>query len=98
MEDNRDKTYLDEDDEIVTLTYDNGEKEDFYLIAELDYAEKWYAYLVPVEPDEEFEDDEVLVYEIASDEDGNECFLPVEDDDLVVKLVDMLNDELGEEE
>lgn len=98
MEDNMDKTYLDEDDEIVTLTYDNGDKEDFYLLAELDYEEKWYAYLVPVEPDEDFAEDEVLVYEIGSDEDGNECFLPVEDDELVEKLVDMLNDELSEQE
>jgi len=91
-------TNIDENDEIVTLTYDDGSQEDFYSLAELDYKDKWYIYLQPVEPDEEFEDDEVLIYEVANDENGDEVFLPVEDDALVNELIDELNDAIEAEE
>ena len=89
-----DETVSQEEDEIITLTYDNGDQEDFYEIAELDYESKWYVYMQPVTPSEEFNEDEVIVYEMAEDEDGQEVFLPVDDEDLLAKLVDMLNNEL----
>ncbi|HOO22314.1 MAG TPA: DUF1292 domain-containing protein [Clostridia bacterium] len=91
---NEKDTLIQEEDEIVTLTYDDGSQEDFYDIAELDYEGKWYIYLQPVEPSDEFAEDEVIVYEIAEDDSGEEIFLPVEDDALMQKLVDMLNEEL----
>lgn len=92
------KTIIDENEEVVTLTYDDGTQEDFYTIAELDYEGKWYAYLVPVEPDEDFDEDEVLIYEIAEGEEGEEVFLPIEDDALLDKLAEMLNEEIAESE
>lgn len=87
-------TMIQEDDEIVTLTYEDGSSEDFYDIAELDYDGKWYIYLQPVTPSEEFAADEVLIYEMAQEEEGQEVFLPVEDVKLMDKLVQMLNDEI----
>ena len=66
------KTMIDENDEIVTLTFDDGSQEEFYVMAELDYEGRWYSYLVPVDPDDDFDDDEVLVYEIAEGEDGED--------------------------
>ncbi len=92
----KEKTYIEEDDEIVTLTYDDGDTEDFYNLAELDYEGKWYIYLTPVNPTEDFADDEVIIYEMATDEEGNEEFLPIEDDDLLDKLIDLLNAEAAE--
>ncbi|HKL74110.1 MAG TPA: DUF1292 domain-containing protein [Clostridia bacterium] len=89
-------TQIQEDDEIVTLTYDDGTKEDFYDIAELDYEDKWYIYLQPVNPSVEFDEDEVLIYQMAEDEDGQEVFLPVEDEKLIEKLIGMLNDEIAD--
>ncbi len=88
------KTEIEEDDEIVTMTYEDGTSEDFYCIAELDYQGKWYAYLQPVEETEDFGEDEVLIYEIGEDETGAEIFLPIEDDDLLNTLVDELNKEI----
>lgn len=55
------ETFFDENEELVTLTFDDGTEEVFELIAELDYEGKWYAYLVPQEPSEDFDDDEVLI-------------------------------------
>lgn len=94
----KDNTLIEEGDEIVTLTYDDGSQEDFYNLAELDYEGKWYAYLAPVEPTDEIAEDEVLIYEIAEGGEGEEVFLPVEDDDLLDILVNMLNEELENEE
>ncbi len=92
------KITIDENDEIVTLTFDDDVQEDFYCMAELDYKGKWYAYLQPVEEMEDFDDDEVLIYEIGEDENGEELFLPIEDDALLNELIDHLNDTLDEME
>lgn len=91
-------TNIDENDEIVTLTYDDGSQEDFYSLAELDYQGKWYIYLQPVEPEEDFDEDEVLIYELAQDEKGEEIFLPVEDEELLNALIEELNDAIEEDE
>ena len=92
------KTVVDEDDEIVTMTYEDGTTEDFFCIAELDYEGKWYAYLQPVEETDDFAEDEVLIYEIGEDENGDEIFLPVEDDELLDKLVEELNNSVDEDD
>lgn len=99
FEEKKRKTEVEEDDEIVTMTYEDGTSEDFFCIAELDFEGKWYAYLQPVEETEDFGDDEVLIYEIGEDENGEEIFLPIEDDALLEKLVDELNNSIenGEE-
>ena len=96
--DKKKKIDVEEDDETIVMTYDDGTQEEFYLIAQLDYEDKWYAYLQPVEETEDFSDDEVLIMEIAEDEEGNEIFLPVEDDELLNKLIDELNDSLAEDD
>lgn len=87
-------TMIDENDEIITMTYDDGTSENFFSLAELEYEGKWYNYLEPVDPPEDYEEGEVIVYEEATDENGEEIFLPVEDDDLLQKLVDYLNEEI----
>ena len=89
---------LDENDEIITMNYDDGTSENFYCLAELDYKNKWYAYLEPVDPDDDYEDGEVYVYEIGEDEKGEEIFLPVDDEKLLNELVDLLNKELNQDE
>lgn len=95
MNEERDNLEMQEEDEIITLTYDDGTSEEFYNIAELDYEDKWYIYLQPVTGNGVAED-EVLVYEMAEDEAGEEMFVPVEDETLLEKLVDMLNSEIQE--
>lgn len=95
MNDNE-KTYIEEDDEIVTLTYADGGTEDFYDLAELDFEGKWYIFLTPVNPSEEFPEDEVLIYEMIGEAE-NEEFLPVEDEELLDKLIEILNDEAAKE-
>ncbi|MFA6866712.1 MAG: DUF1292 domain-containing protein [Clostridia bacterium] len=96
MEENKDEILQEEDDEIITLTFDDGVKQNFYNIAELDYKGRWYIYLQPKELDDDFEEDEVIIYEMTEDEDGNEVFLPIEDENLIEELVQELNNAVKE--
>ena len=97
MTDQKDKTFIDENDELITMTYEDGTSENFYNLAELDYEGKWYIYLEPVDPPDDYEEGEVLVYEEAEDENGEEVLLPVEGEELLNKLVDLLNSEIEKE-
>lgn len=97
MTDQKNKTFIDENDELITMTYEDGTSENFYNLAELDYEGKWYIYLEPVDPPDDYEEGEVLVYEEAEDENGEEVLLPVEDEELLNKLVDLLNSEIEKE-
>lgn len=87
-------TFVEENDEIVTLSFDDGVTEDFYNLAELDFEGKWYIFLAPVEPDEQFAEDEVLIYEMVGTGDDEE-FLPIEDEELLDKLINLLNEEVA---
>ena len=97
MTDQKDKTFIDENDELITMTYEDGTSENFYNLAELDYEGKWYIYLEPVDPPDDYEEGEDLVYEEAEDENGEEVLLSVEDEGLLNKLVDLLNSEIEKE-
>ena len=93
-----DETVLTDEEEIVTLTLDDGTEEDFVVIAELDYNGKWYTYLQPADMENsDFEEDEVLIYESLDLGDGEEEFLPVEDESLLEILVGFLNEEADKE-
>ena len=95
MEENKTTNIQDIEEEKVTLDYENGESEEFYVIAELDYKGKWYAYLEPVVKPEGYMDGELLIYELTVDEaTGDDVYTPVYDDNLLEALIDMLNDEL----
>lgn len=72
-----------DDNEIITLEDINGNNVDFYHIATFDYKEKWYIILQPVEPMEGVAEDEVIIYELGVDEDGNDKFVPIEDETLL---------------
>lgn len=72
-----------ESDDIITLVDMDGKDVDFYHIATIDYKEKWYIFLQPVEPMEGIAEDEVIIYELGIDEDGDDKFIPIEDEELL---------------
>lgn len=83
-----------EEDVIVPMVFDDGTSEEFYLLAELDYKGKWYAYFEPVKPSDDFEEGDILIYEEGENEEGEEIYIPVTDDKLLDALLQQLNDEL----
>lgn len=80
------KDALVEDDDIITLMGEDGAEEEFYHIATIDYDDKWYIFLHPVEEQEGIAEDEALIFEIGEDEEGNDLFNLVEDDELIDKV------------
>ncbi len=82
-----DANKMDEDDDIIVLHNETTDKdEEFYHLATLDVDDKWYIVMKPVEKLEDISDDEVLIYEIVEDEDGNDTFAPIEDENQLEKV------------
>ena len=76
-----------EDDDIIVLYNEETDKdEEFYELATLDVDNKWYIVMKPVEQLPDIADDEVLIYEIIEDKEGNSNFAPIEDDGVLEKV------------
>lgn len=84
-----DQNVAEEDDDIITLYNEATEKEDdFYHLATLDVDKRWFIVMKPVEKLDDIGDDEVLIYEIVENADGNDEFAPIEDEALLQKVFD----------
>lgn len=74
-----------QDDEIIVMVDEDGKEVEFTHIATLDYDNEWYIYVQPVELGD-MDEDEMFIFKIEEDENGNDLFTPVEDEDLLDKL------------
>jgi uncharacterized protein YrzB (UPF0473 family) len=83
-----------EEDEVVTLTDDDGNDVDFYVLAELDYKDKWYIYLEPVELNEEYQEGEIIIFELGENEEGEEVFIPINDEKLLQEVFELFIKEI----
>ncbi len=82
-----DQNNMSEDEDIITLYNEATDKdENFYHLATLDVDKRWFVVLKPVEKLEDIADDEVLIYEITEDENGNDIFVTIEDEELLDKV------------
>ena len=87
--------FAEEEDDIITLfNEETGKEEEFYHIATLDVDDRWFIVMKPAEELPDFEEDEVLIYEIVADEDGNDMFAPIEDEELLNKVFKEFENEL----
>ncbi len=84
-----DQNTSEDDDDIIVLYNEQTDKdEEFYHLATLDVDNKWYVVMKPVEKLEDIGEDEVLIYEITEDKDGNSSFEAIEDDAILQKVFD----------
>ena len=84
---------------IITLLDDNDNPIDFEIIEMLEIAGKRYAFLLPLNDEEEVtEEDEAVIFRIDTGDDGEEIFAYIEDDEEWEMVVDAYNDMLFEEE
>lgn len=93
------------DDDIVTLTSDDGEEIDFVEIAGIAHKGNFYAILQPVELIDGMEDDEALVFLVERLENGEDKFSIVLDDEIIDavfaeynRLLDSVENDDGDEE
>lgn len=71
------------EEDIVTLTGENGEDIDFVEIAGIVYKDNFYAILQPVKLIAGMSDDEALVFKVTTDKQGEDTFDIELDDDII---------------
>ena len=69
-----------EREDIVQLVDEDGTEVDFEHLMTLEHKGQTYICLVPVEPMEDVEEDELVILRIETDEDGNDYYTSIDDD------------------
>lgn len=90
------------EDDIVELTGDDGKKMKFYFVGTIEYKGKTYSAFEPAEAIEGIEDDDLIIFELAGDDEETAELLPIEDDALLDEVFNefcrvMEEDELADE-
>ena len=89
-------------DDIVELTTDDGKKLKFYFVGTIEYKGKNYSAFEPAEQIDGIEDDDLVIFELAGDDEETADLLPVEDEKLLDEVFEefcrvLEEDELAEE-
>lgn len=90
-------------EDIVELTTDDGKKLKFYFVGTIEYKGKNYSAFEPAEQIDGIEDDDLVIFELAGDDEETADLLPVEDEALLDEVFEefcrvLEEDELDEEE
>ena len=90
------------EDDIVELTTDDGKKLKFYFVGTIEYKGKNYSAFEPAEEIDGIEDDDLVIFELAGDDEETADLLPVEDEKLLDEVFEefcrvLEEDELAEE-
>lgn len=90
-----------EEDDLITLLDDDGNELKFFHSATVDYKGGWYIFLQPAEDMEDIEDDEVVIFKLEKDENGDDLFQPIEDekllDEVYAEYEKLVEESIGEE-
>ena len=88
---------IDMDEEIFELVDDEGNTVPFALLDVLEFEDDTYLALEAIdEEDAGDEEGEVVFMLVTRDEEGEDCYEPVEDDDLCERLFDLYLKHLDE--
>ena len=88
-----------EQDDLIELVDDEGNTVSFEHLATLQHEDVYYLVLSPTDAEEDEEGSVPVVFmEIGEDENGEETYLPVEDDELCELLLEQLSDLQEEQE
>ena len=75
-----------DEENVVVLTDEDGKDVRFLHIMTFDFEESFFVAMTPEEDQEDIENGEVLLMEILEDEDGNDCYVPIENEDRLDKI------------
>lgn len=88
-----------EQDDLIELVDEEGNTVSFEHLATLQHEDVYYLVLSPTDAEEDEEGSVPVVFmEIGEDENGEETYLPVEDDELCELLLEQLSDLQEEQE
>lgn len=77
----------DEGSDRITLTDENGQTQEFEFLDFIDYSDKQYAVLAPLEG--EADDDQVLIFEVENADQENNTLIPVTDEGLANAIFEL---------
>ena len=86
-----------DDSDLIDLVDDNGRHLKFFHVGSTEYLNKWYAFFMPAEEIEGLDEEEVVIFEVAQDDKGDEVLLPVEDGALLECVYEQFCQEMDEE-
>lgn len=90
------------EEDIVELTTDDGKRLKFYFVGTIEYKGKNYSAFEPAEQIDGIEDDDLVIFELAGDDEETADLLPIEDEGLLDEVFEefcrvLEEDELAEE-
>ncbi len=74
------------EENVVILTDEEGRDVRFVHVMTFDFEDRFFVALTPEEDVEGIENGEVLILEVLEDEDGSDCYVPVEDEDRLDRI------------
>ena len=86
------------EDDIVTLTTDDGKQLKFYFVGTIEYKGKNYSAFEPAEEIEGVSEDDLIIFELSGDDEETADLLPVEDEKLLDEVFEEFCKALDEEE
>lgn len=87
---------MSENENIFTLTDEEGNESQFELIGNLDINGNTYVALVPVNAENK-EEEEYVILKVEEDENGEEFLVTIDDDDEFDEVADAFEDEFMSE-
>ncbi len=77
---------MSEQDDIVVLKDEEGNDSKFYHIMTFDFEGSFFVALTPETEVDGIKNGEVILLEIMEDEDGDDCYVPIEDEERLDKV------------
>lgn len=88
---------MEEEDELFTLTDEEGNESQFALVGDLELDGQEYLALIPADTDGDGEDDEYVILKVTADENGEEILVTIDDEEEFDRVADAFEDRfLGE--
>jgi putative Holliday junction resolvase len=94
-----DAGFGEEDDEIITLTDDEGREHEFVVVDVIEVSSKEYAILLPIDSEED-EEAEAVILRLEKDADGDDVLVDIESEEEwehVAQAYEELLDDEGDE-
>jgi putative Holliday junction resolvase len=91
--------FVEEEDEIITLTDDDGKEHEFVVVDVIEVTEKEYAILLPIDTSDD-EEAEAVILRLEKDADGDDVLVDIESEEeweQVAQAYEELLDDEGEE-
>ncbi len=86
------------DEDIVELTTDDGKKLKFYFVGTIEYKGKNYSAFEPAELIEGLSEEDLVIFELAGDDEETADLLPIDDEKLLDEVFEEFCRVLDEEE